>query len=106
MPIVLLGAGAGAAVVPLNLIVLSRTAPEEVDITSAVLQAALAVGGSLGLAVLLTLFARAQGVADGVVAAFRGAVVIAAVAALIGLLVWFGPGRTTSRGGSRPTRSR
>ncbi|MCM3884363.1 MFS transporter [Frankia sp. R82] len=90
-PIILLGASAGAAVVPLNLIVLGETAPEEIGITSAVLQSALSVGGSLGLAVLLTLFTRGDDVAEGVTYAFRGGVGIAAAAAVIGILVWYIP---------------
>jgi predicted MFS family arabinose efflux permease len=95
-PIILLGASAGAAIVPLNLIVLGETAPEEIGITSAVLQSALSVGGSLGLAVLLTLFTRGDDVAQGVSYAFRGGVGIAAAAALIGLVVWYLPGRKTA----------
>ncbi|WP_462186915.1 MFS transporter [Frankia sp. CcWB2] len=95
-PIILLGTGAGAAVVPLNLIVLSQTAPEDVGVTSAVLQSALSVGGSLGLAVLLTLFTGADGVATGAARAFLGGAVIAAVAVLIGLAVWYLPGRRSA----------
>ncbi len=95
-PIILLGASAGAAIVPLNIIVLGETAPEEIGITSAVLQSALSVGGSLGLAVLLTLFTRGDDVAQGVSYAFRGGVGIAAAAALIGLVVWYLPGRKTA----------
>ncbi|MBX6391778.1 MAG: MFS transporter [Frankia sp.] len=90
-PLVLLGISAGAAVVPLNLIVLSETAPEDAGVTSAVLQSALSVGGSLGLAVLLTRFAAGDDVADGVTAAFQGAAVIAAGAMVFGLLFWYLP---------------
>ncbi|MCK9925118.1 MFS transporter [Frankia sp. AgPm24] len=99
VPITLLGASAGAAVVPLNLIVLGETAPEEIGVTSAVLQSALSVGGSLGLAVLLTLFTRGDDVAEGVTYAFRGGVGIATAAAVIGILVWYiplGKSRTTA----------
>ncbi len=96
VPITLLGAGAGAAVVPLNIIVLSQTAPEEIGITSAVLQSSLSVGGSLGLAVLLTQFTGASDVATGAAHAFRGGAIIAAVAAVFGLLIWFLPKRGTT----------
>jgi predicted MFS family arabinose efflux permease len=88
-PIVSLGAGAGAAIVPLNMIILSQTPPEDVGITSGVLQAALSVGRSLGLAVLLTLFTGADDVATGVTRAFVGGVVMAALAIVVSVAVWF-----------------
>ncbi|AEH09389.1 MULTISPECIES: MFS transporter [Protofrankia] len=93
VPIILLGAGAGAAVVPLNIIILSQSAPEEIGVTSGVLQSALSVGGSLGIAILLTLYTAADDVAGGVTRAFTGGAVIAAVAVVLGLVFWYLPGR-------------
>ncbi|MEK2473750.1 MFS transporter [Streptomyces noursei] len=59
-PLVLFGLGAGPALVPHNLIVLSEAAPEESGAASGVLQAMLTVGGSLGLALLVTVFGAAM----------------------------------------------
>ncbi|AJC60065.1 MFS transporter [Streptomyces sp. 769] len=59
-PLVLFGLGAGLALVSHNLIVLSEAAPEESGAASGVLQAMLTVGGSLGLALLVTVFGAAM----------------------------------------------
>ncbi|WP_405502928.1 MFS transporter [Streptomyces niveus] len=59
-PLVLFGLGAGLALVSHNLVVMSEAAPEESGATSGVLQAMLTVGGSLGLALLVTAHGRAM----------------------------------------------
>jgi membrane protein DedA with SNARE-associated domain len=51
--------------------------------------------------VLLTLFTRGHDVTDGVTHAFTGGVAIAAVAVVLGLLIWYGPGRRAGRRGDR-----
>ncbi|GAB3829852.1 MFS transporter [Dactylosporangium cerinum] len=94
-PEILLGLGAGATIVPLNVIVLASTGPADVGVTSGVLQAALSIGGSLGLAVLLSVSAGADGIAGGVARAFLGGALAAALAVLVAAAVWFTPsGRT------------
>ncbi|MEZ0076047.1 DHA2 family efflux MFS transporter permease subunit [Planotetraspora sp. GP83] len=94
-PIIILGFGAGAAIVPFNIIILSETPAEDAGITSGVLQASLSVGGALGLAVLLTLFAgEGSHVASGVSHVFTGAAVTAGAAILVSLAAWFIPSQT------------
>ncbi|MFF3442027.1 MFS transporter [Streptosporangium sp. NPDC002721] len=93
-PLVIMGVGAGAAIVPFNIIVLSETPPEDAGITSGVLQASLALGGSLGPAVLLTAFAGGgQDVAAGVSRAFTASAVVAGLAIAVGIAAWFLPSR-------------
>ncbi|MER5647575.1 MFS transporter [Streptosporangium sp. NPDC002524] len=93
-PLVIMGLGAGSAIVPFNVIVLSETPPEDAGITSGVLQASLALGGSLGLAVLLTAFAGGgTDVATGVSRAFTASAAIAGLAIVVGLVAWFLPVR-------------
>lgn len=58
-PLLLFGLGAGLALVSHNLIAMSEAAPEESGAASGVLQAMLTVGGSLGLALLVTASGRA-----------------------------------------------
>jgi EmrB/QacA subfamily drug resistance transporter len=78
-PMVLLGVGAGIIVVPLNIIVLSSAAPRDAGVTSAVLQATLSVGGSLGVAVLLTVYSHTTGgIAPAVSHTFAGSSIVAA----------------------------
>ncbi|MFD4988706.1 hypothetical protein [Streptomyces sp. NPDC058374] len=52
-PMALLGAGVGLAIVPLDLTILATTRPEDTGVTAGILQAALTVGGTVGLTVLL-----------------------------------------------------
>ncbi|MFI8286282.1 hypothetical protein ACIF84_24935 [Streptomyces albidoflavus] len=58
-PTTLLGIGVGLALVPLNLTILATTRPEDTGVTAGILQAALTVGGTLGLALLLVPYNRA-----------------------------------------------
>ncbi|GAA3845104.1 MFS transporter [Saccharothrix violaceirubra] len=51
--IVVLGVGVGVAIIPFNMIVLSTVDPADTGIAAGLLQTALTVGGSIGLAVLL-----------------------------------------------------
>ncbi|WP_433257367.1 MFS transporter [Streptosporangium sp. CA-135522] len=95
-PMLLLGVGAGTAIVPFNVIILSDTPAADAGITSGVLQASLSVGGSLGLAVLLTLFAGGASVSDGVSRAFAGGAAAAGVALVVAVLTWFLPAKARS----------
>jgi MFS family permease len=58
-PMILLGAGLGAAVVPLTLTAIAAVRPAEAGIASALVSAGQQIGGSTGLAVLGTVAATA-----------------------------------------------
>jgi hypothetical protein len=58
-PMILLGAGLGAAVVPLTLTAIAAVRPTEAGIASALVSAGQQIGGSTGLAVLGTVAATA-----------------------------------------------
>jgi MFS family permease len=74
---IVLGAGLGAALVPLTLAALSAIRPEDIGISSALVQAGQQVGGSIGLAVLGAAAAGAASTTDPV-AGYRQALLIAA----------------------------
>jgi EmrB/QacA subfamily drug resistance transporter len=99
-PITLLGLGVGLAIVPINLTILTTSAPEDTGVTAGVLQAALTVGGTVGLAVLLLPFTGHGGPAATVSSLFDWAAVIAGAGLLVTLAFWFGPG---SRSAARPS---
>jgi hypothetical protein len=100
-PIVLLGIGVGLAIVPINLIVLTTIDPADTGVTAGILQAALTVGGTLGLAVLLIPFtAGTANPADTVSTLFGWATGIAAAAWVITATLWFGPGARTRESGA------
>jgi EmrB/QacA subfamily drug resistance transporter len=91
VPMVLIGVGAGLGFMPLTVAMLSEVAPEHAGSASGLLQMGQQVGGSLGLAVLVTVFAsagRAGDLVSGMPAAFltAGGFVLAAVV-LAGLLL-------------------
>jgi MFS family permease len=98
-PLLLIAVGMGSTFVPLTLTVMSRVRPQEAGLASALLNTSQQIGGSLGLAVLVTvatsvtaahrvvglhgsaaLAATHQAVTTGYETAFR----VAALAALIG----------------------
>ncbi|MEU4173846.1 MFS transporter [Streptomyces sp. NPDC026589] len=101
-PLILFGLGAGLALVSHNLTVMSETPEEDTGAASGVLQAMLTVGGSLGLALLVTAFGRSlraaqerlpaglseaeaaqRALAEGVSAAFS----LGSLFAVVGLLI-------------------
>ena len=101
-PLVLIAVGMGSTFVPLTLTVMSRVRPQEAGLASALLNTSQQIGGSLGLAVLVTvatsvsashhvlglhgpaaLAAAHQAVTTGYDAAFR----IASAVALLGFLL-------------------
>ncbi|QXJ26345.1 MFS transporter [Actinomadura graeca] len=90
-PFLLIGAGAGMTILPLNVTILGSVGPEHSGAASGVAQATLWSGASLGSAVQVTVHdAAAAGAADplgGMGAAFGAAAVFAAAAFLTTLLV-------------------
>ncbi|MCM2410699.1 MFS transporter [Streptomyces sp. RKAG290] len=91
--IVLLGLGVGLAIVPVNMTILSTTSPEDTGITAGILQAALTVGGTVGLAVLLQPFTAGDGnIAENISTLYTWAAGIAGAGLLVTLAFWFGPG--------------
>ncbi|HET8560573.1 MAG TPA: MFS transporter [Marmoricola sp.] len=84
LPMLLIGVGAGLGFMPLTVAMLSEVAPEHAGTASGLLQMGQQVGGSLGLAVLVTVFASSETPGDlvsGMPAAFLagGGFVLAAV---------------------------
>ncbi|NGN65601.1 MFS transporter [Streptomyces sp. A7024] len=95
-PIVVLGIGVGLAIVPVNMTILATSRPEDTGITAGILQAALTVGGTIGLAVLLIPFTSGSGEpADTISTLFWWATGIAVAAVLVVGGFWFG-GRPAS----------
>lgn len=93
-PIVILGIGVGLAVVPVNLTILSTSRPEDTGITAGILQAALTVGGTIGLAVLLIPFtADGNGPGENISSLFWWAAGIAAAGLLVVAGFWYAPAR-------------
>ncbi|WP_432063479.1 MFS transporter [Streptomyces sp. S1] len=91
--IVLIGVGVGVAIIPFNLIILTTAPPEYAGVTAGVLQTALTIGGSVGLAVLLVPFTAGSGaVADTISSVFVWASALTVLALLVAVLFWYGPG--------------
>lgn len=91
--IVLVGLGVGVAIIPFNMIILSKAPPEHAGVAAGVLQTALTVGGSLGLAVLLIPFTGGDGEIAGTISTvFRWAAGATVLALLVSVLLWYGPG--------------
>jgi predicted MFS family arabinose efflux permease len=65
LPLVLLGVGVGAALAPLTAAGIAGVAPRDAGAASGVMNAAQQLGGSLGLSVLVTVFAASGHVAEG-----------------------------------------
>ncbi|MEV5571311.1 MFS transporter [Spirillospora sp. NPDC052269] len=86
--LVLMGVGVGVAIIPMNMIILTTAPPEYAGVAAGVLQTALTIGGSLGLAVLLIPFTHAKEAVSGVFA-WSSAGLVLAIA--IQLVSWFGP---------------
>ncbi|PRZ43170.1 EmrB/QacA subfamily drug resistance transporter [Antricoccus suffuscus] len=98
-PLLLLGLGNGAAFVPLTSAALAGVKPEHSGAASGLVNVSQQVGGSLGLAILVTVFGTATRDAaagtsptglfvSGADAAFlAGAILLAATAAVVGLVI-------------------
>jgi Major Facilitator Superfamily len=101
-PLIVMGLGVGLAIIPFTMIILSSSAPEDTGITAGLLQAALTIGGSIGIAVLLIpLNAGGRGIAENISTVYGWSAIAAALGLLVALLFWYGPG---SRSSSAPTR--
>lgn len=94
-PFVLVGAGGGISIMPLNATILGSVEPEQSGAASGVAQTMLWTGGSLGSAVLVTVHGSAVpdgavpggAVVEGMTAAFAAGAVFAAAALLVALFV-------------------
>ncbi|MGW2592316.1 MFS transporter [Streptomyces sp. NPDC001515] len=91
-PMVLLGIGIGAFLMPLNSLILSGVAPQQAGAAAGVMQTMQQVGGSLGLAVLVTVYGTTlahsgapaeEAVAHSMANAFIGATVFSALALVL-----------------------
>lgn len=95
LPMILIGVGQGATLSPLTVSGVAEVSPEDAGAASGVVNVAHQLGGSMGLAVQVVLFAAAGGAAgtpdalvDGIEAALTGSSVMLALALiLVALLV-------------------
>ncbi|PPK71425.1 MFS transporter [Actinokineospora auranticolor] len=88
-PIIVLGLGVGLAIVPVNMVILTTSAPEDIGITSGLLQTSLTIGGVFGVAILLVPYTGgAPG--DSIGTLFVWSSVIVAAALVVAALTWFG----------------
>jgi EmrB/QacA subfamily drug resistance transporter len=95
-PLLLLGVGVGLSIMPMNMVILSGVAPHEAGAASGLLQTMQWVGGSLGLAVLVTVFGAARddarqgdaatSLVHGIATAFTASTVFATCALLVVLV--------------------
>jgi EmrB/QacA subfamily drug resistance transporter len=88
-PIVLLGAGGGMTFMPLTTVILSRVAPRDAGAASGTLQTMQQLGAALGLAVLVSVYGAATGVA-GRTGAVTGALLTHGVATVFSVAIIFG----------------
>jgi EmrB/QacA subfamily drug resistance transporter len=93
-PMLLIGLGMGCTILPLNVTILARVRPEESGAAAGVLQTMQMVGGSLGLAILVTVYGTASrnaaghepahaAMAHGMSSAFTVAAIFAACALVL-----------------------
>lgn len=97
--LVVMGLGVGVAIIPFNMIVLTTAPPEYAGVTAGVLQTALTIGGSLGLAaMLIPLTQGSGGLAETISSVFVWAAAALVIALLVALVFWYRPGarRATS----------
>ncbi|HEX6714095.1 MAG TPA: MFS transporter [Thermoleophilaceae bacterium] len=89
LPLVMMGMGMGAALAPLTAAGIAGVEPADAGAASGVVNAAHQLGGSLGLSVLVTVFAAGGGEADlarAVSLAFTGSAALLTVA--LAIVVW------------------
>jgi predicted MFS family arabinose efflux permease len=96
LPMILLGVGIGIAFIPLTAVAIAGVAPNDSGAASGLVNVAQQVGGSLGLAILITVFGSAirsggtdakHQLAHGVGAALTGSTVFLALALTVILLL-------------------
>ncbi|WP_182909298.1 MFS transporter [Microbispora sp. H13382] len=91
--LVVMGLGVGVAIIPFNMIVLTTAPKECAGVTAGVLQTALTIGGSFGLAVMLIPLTRGTGgLAETISAVFLWACGALVIALLVALVFWYRPG--------------
>lgn len=91
--LVVMGLGVGVAIIPFNMIVLTTAPPEYAGVTAGVLQTALTIGGSLGLAVMLIPLTQGSGgLAETISSVFVWASAALVIALLVTLVFWYRPG--------------
>lgn len=88
--LVVMGLGVGVAIVPLNMIVLTTAPREYAGVAAGVLQTALTIGGSLGLAAMLIPLG-AGGLAGGISSVFAWACGALVLALLVAGVCWWRP---------------
>ncbi|WP_169987922.1 MFS transporter [Microbispora sp. H10836] len=91
--LVVMGLGVGVAIIPFNMIVLTTAPKEYAGVTAGVLQTALTIGGSFGLAVMLIPLTQGTGgLAETISAVFLWACGALVIALLVALVFWYRPG--------------
>jgi hypothetical protein len=121
LPMILIGLGQGGALAPLTSAGISGVEPDDAGAASGLVNVAHQLGGSLGLAVLVTVFASADGdgplaapdlLAHRIASALTGSAVILALALLVVVASGVRPARSLRAtaapavaAGSAPARS-
>ncbi|WP_432933241.1 MFS transporter [Microbispora sp. CA-135349] len=90
--LVVMGLGVGVAIIPLNMIVLTTVPAEYAGVTAGVLQTALTIGGSLGLATMLIPLGTGS-LADAISSVFAWACGALVIALVVALVFWYRPRR-------------
>ncbi|MFI7630605.1 MFS transporter [Microbispora rosea] len=93
-PLVVMGLGVGVAIIPLNMIVLTTAPAEYAGVAAGLLQTALTIGGSLGLAAMLIPLGT-DGLAEGISSVFAWACGALVAALLVMAASWY---RLAARG--------
>ncbi|MBX6387046.1 MAG: MFS transporter [Microbispora sp.] len=88
--LVVMGLGVGVAIVPLNMIVITTAPQEYAGVAAGVLQTALTIGGSLGLAAMLIPLGT-DGLAEGISSVFAWACGALGFALLVTGVCWWRP---------------
>lgn len=117
LPLALLGTGMGMALTPLTGAGIAGVAPDDAGAASGVVNVAQQLGGSLGLGILVTVFASAQrsaggdaahALAQGVSSALTGSAILLALGLSVAVIVMHGqqlpalsPARLLARVGAR-----
>ncbi|MFI7034134.1 MFS transporter [Microbispora rosea] len=92
--LVVMGLGVGMAIIPLNMIVLTTAPAEYAGVAAGLLQTALTIGGSLGLAAMLIPLGT-DGLAEGISSVFAWACGALVAALLVMAALWY---RLAARG--------
>jgi predicted MFS family arabinose efflux permease len=97
LPMILIGAGQGASLSPLTAAGIAGVAPEDAGAASGLVNVAHQLGGSLGLGILVTVFAAAGGgLAHRVAAALTVGAAMLALALVVTVALIVRPHRTTA----------